>query len=69
MTFNLIPLPPLDGSAALGLVLPEDTARRWQEITHQPMVQLIGLLLVYKFAGPLIGGVLVQAIGILVALT
>ena len=29
-TLNMIPLPPLDGSAALGLVLPDDTTRRYQ---------------------------------------
>jgi Zn-dependent protease len=36
LVFNLIPLPPLDGSGVLALVVKEDTARRLQEFMSNP---------------------------------
>ena len=51
--FNLLPLPPLDGSGALPLILPEETARRYQEIMRDPMWSLVGLLLAWNFFGEL----------------
>src|SRR5437763_6424093 len=33
-SFNLIPVPPLDGFAALGLLLPEQGARRFQQLGY-----------------------------------
>jgi Zn-dependent protease len=45
--FNLFPVPPLDGAGALGVVLPEDTARRLQEWFASPGVALFGLLFVW----------------------
>ncbi|HEY9420240.1 MAG TPA: site-2 protease family protein [Thermoanaerobaculia bacterium] len=46
--FNLIPFPPLDGSAILPAVMSDSTARRYQELLHQPMFSLIGLLAAWK---------------------
>jgi Zn-dependent protease len=46
--FNLIPLPPLDGSAILPAFMSDDTARRYRELLHQPMFSLIGLLAAWK---------------------
>lgn len=46
--FNLIPFPPLDGSAVLPAFMSDNTARRYQEILHQPMFSLIGLLVAWK---------------------
>jgi Zn-dependent protease len=43
-TFNLIPLPPMDGSAVLGLVLPEDKARAVRRLAGSPQISLVGLL-------------------------
>ena len=45
--FNLFPIPPLDGAGALGVLLPEDTARRLQEWFASPVVALFGLLFVW----------------------
>lgn len=42
--FNLFPVPPLDGAGALGLLLPEDAARRLQEWFSSPGLALGGLL-------------------------
>ncbi len=46
--FNLIPFPPLDGSAVLPAFMSDNTARRYQEILHQPMFSLLGLLVAWK---------------------
>lgn len=51
--FNLIPLPPLDGGGALGLLLPEDAARRAQELLSRPAVALGGLLVAWYAIGHL----------------
>ncbi|MEM9379581.1 MAG: site-2 protease family protein [Planctomycetota bacterium] len=47
LVFNLIPLPPMDGSAALGLFLPRETLRRYSELMAQPMMPLLGLMLAW----------------------
>jgi len=45
---NLIPVPPLDGSSAIGLLLPDDTARKVQGFLRQPMFSLVGILLAWR---------------------
>jgi Zn-dependent protease len=55
--FNLLPLPPLDGSGALPLVLGERAAAAWQRLTRQPAVALIGLLAAWNLFGPIFGRV------------
>ena len=52
--FNLLPLPPLDGSGILPLVLPDDWARGYQEFMRQPMWSLLGLLLAWRLFGALV---------------
>jgi Zn-dependent protease len=47
--FNLLPLPPLDGSAVITLALDRNTAVRLQEVTSQPWVQILGLAIAWKF--------------------
>lgn len=46
--FNLLPVPPLDGSAILPMAMSDNTARRYRELLHQPMFSLLGLLLAWK---------------------
>jgi Zn-dependent protease len=57
--FNLLPLPPLDGAAVLGLFVPEDQMDRLRAIVHQPWAQLVGLLIAWRvfplLTGPLFG--------------
>lgn len=57
--FNLFPVPPLDGAGALGVLLSEDTARRFQEWFASPGVALFGLLFVWwifpRVFGPVYG--------------
>lgn len=50
---NLIPLPPLDGSAAIGLLMSEERAVRLQSVTRNPAFGLIGLILAWHVFGPL----------------
>jgi Zn-dependent protease len=53
LVFNLLPLPPLDGSGALQLFLPESTARRYQEfLMHHPMWAWVGILAAWRFFWP-----------------
>ena len=47
--FNLLPLPPLDGSGAMPLVLGEERGRRWQEfIWGNPTFGWIGIILAWQ---------------------
>ena len=63
--FNLIPVPPLDGSGALGLFLPEDTARRAQLWLRQPQLSLVGIVLAWMLIGRVFGPVHLLAVQLL----
>ena len=41
--FNLLPLPPLDGSTAIGLLFSERAALRFAELSHNPTFSLLGI--------------------------
>ena len=60
--FNLLPLPPLDGSAILEIFLPQQMAQQLGEWSRQPMFQMIGLLVAWRvfpmLAAPLFSFVL-----------
>lgn len=49
--FNLLPIPPLDGSSLPLLALPENAARRYFDVLRWPVVQLLGFLLVLRGFG------------------
>lgn len=53
LVLNLIPFPPLDGSAVLGLILSERSARRWTDFTRRPGMSLMGLILAWYLFGAL----------------
>ncbi len=46
--FNLLPLPPLDGSAVLPVFMSSETAARYNAFLHQPMISLLGLLVAWR---------------------
>lgn len=53
-TFNLFPVPPLDGFGVLGLLVPEDMARRIQRLGWSlGSFSIIGLLVAWRVFGPL----------------
>jgi Zn-dependent protease len=60
--FNILPVPPLDGSGALALFLSADGARRLQHFLAQPPVALGGLLLAWWAVPHVFGPVLVFAL-------
>lgn len=49
--FNLLPIPPLDGSSVPLLVLPAETARRYFDVMRSPILQLIGFMLIARGLG------------------
>ena len=61
-SFNLIPLPPLDGGSVIGLFLPASATLKMRELSHTPMFQLAGLLIAWRIfptiVGPLFGLIL-----------
>ncbi len=48
LVFNLIPLPPLDGSSILTLFLSDQAARRYNAVIQEPQYRLIGLIIAWK---------------------
>lgn len=46
--FNLVPLPPLDGSAMLPAFMSNETAARYNAFLRQPMMSLLGLLFAWR---------------------
>lgn len=45
---NMIPLPPLDGSGALPLILSPQATEKYQSFIRQPMFGLIGILIAWQ---------------------
>jgi Zn-dependent protease len=60
--FNMIPLPPLDGSSVIGLLLPAGADVKFRELSYNPMFQIIGLVVAWQvfplIVGPLFAMVL-----------
>ncbi len=50
MTFNLIPVPPLDGATGIGLVLPEQWALKLLDFWQQPGFSLLGIVVAWNFS-------------------
>lgn len=63
--FNLIPVPPLDGSGAIGLLLSEESAARLQAVMYQPGLGLMGLLMAWIIFPKIFAPIFWAAIGVL----
>ncbi len=48
LVFNLLPVPPLDGSEILSLFLNESTAQRYRDLMAQPTAQMVGLVVAWN---------------------
>lgn len=48
LAFNLIPLPPLDGSSILTFFLSDQAARRYNAVIQEPQYRLIGLIIAWN---------------------
>jgi Zn-dependent protease len=62
---NMIPLPPLDGNGVLTLTLSEESARRWNAFTSNPMFAMFGLLIAWHLFDPLFDAIFMGAVGLL----
>ncbi len=65
LIFNLIPVPPLDGSGILQLIIPEQAMQRYQEVMREPAVSLIGLVLAWQLFAPLYQPIRLLALNLL----
>ena len=65
LTFNLIPVPPLDGSNILLLFLSERMAERYEMLLRHPTYAIIGLVVAWQIFGPVFGWVHLLALSIL----
>jgi Zn-dependent protease len=63
--FNLLPLPPLDGSAAIALLMTDDIARKYQLFLRQPMFSMLGLFVAWQVFNPLVQPVYSLALSVL----
>ena len=63
--FNLIPLPPLDGSNVLMFFLNDTTARQYENFLYQPMYRIIGLVIAWQIFGHIFSPIHLLAINLL----
>jgi len=63
--FNLIPLPPLDGSAALPLIVGDEASRKYRQMMSQPGFAFMGLIVAWNIFGPVFRPVFHKAIDLL----
>jgi Zn-dependent protease len=63
--FNLIPVPPLDGASAIGLLLSDAAGRRLQQFMAQPMLAWGGLLVAWFLMRRIVGPVIDVAVRLL----
>ena len=64
--FNLIPLPPLDGSSGIGVLLPTDTARRYASFLHEHRgLALFGFLMAWGLFDVLFSPVFTLSLNVL----
>ena len=53
--FNLLPLPPLDGSGVLQGLFPDSAGRFIDKLRSNPMMSIVGLMVAWKTMGVVIG--------------
>ena len=63
--FNLVPLPPLDGSEVLSLFLSNRAAERYAQLLHQPSIRIIGLVVAWRLLDVVLNPVHLLALNIL----
>jgi Zn-dependent protease len=63
--FNLLPLPPLDGSGVVGGLLPSSAGRLMDLLRSNPMLSMLGLIVAWQISGHLFSPVLSILLSIL----
>jgi membrane-associated protease RseP (regulator of RpoE activity) len=64
-TFNLLPIPPLDGNVGATVFMTEERARRFLEFFRAPNVAIMGLLIAWALFGRIFGHAYVFALNVL----
>jgi Zn-dependent protease len=62
---NMLPIPPLDGSGAIPLLLSRGATERYRTFVQQPMLAWVGMLLVWRIFGALFHPVFLLAVNLL----
>jgi Zn-dependent protease len=63
---NLIPVPPLDGSAAVPLLLPAAAATRYQQLLFgNPALSLVGMVVAWQLFGTVFRPIFLLAVNLL----
>ena len=65
--FNLLPIPPLDGSSLPLLLLPARASERYFDAVRSPWIRMAGLVLIFRGLGPGFGALLRPVCGLLYA--
>jgi Zn-dependent protease len=65
LLFNLLPLPPLDGSAVLPAFMSNEMSARYNTLLHQPMISFLGLMIAWRIFPYIFQPVLIFALRIL----
>jgi Zn-dependent protease len=65
MSFNLLPVPPLDGSSAIGLLMPEEMALKVHDFMNQPGFALIGLIIAWNLFDRVFSPIFLLAVNLL----
>jgi Zn-dependent protease len=63
--FNLLPLPPLDGSSVPLLLLPAGAAEKYRAVMQSPLLRYAGLILASRLLGPVFPRLLIGAARVL----
>ena len=66
-SFNLLPVPPLDGSTGITLLMSEGTARRFTAWIHNPNFSILGLIIAWTLFGRIFGVIYSVALSLLYA--
>lgn len=65
LVFNLLPVPPLDGSEVLSLFLSESAAQRYRDFVAQPTAQIIGLIVAWNLMDVILDPIYTAALNLL----
>jgi Zn-dependent protease len=63
--FNLLPVPPLDGTNAIGVILPEGMARRFADLGRNRTLALAGLLIAWLLFDRIYQPIFIAALNLL----
>lgn len=64
-TFNLIPVPPLDGHQVITLFMPENLGRKWRELFSEPGYAMIGLVIAWVGFGKVFAPIFFVSVNLL----